>query len=350
MVRNASGTEISDVDTGFQKLAAAGITIIFASGDSGSGYAPPEPPQPPQCSHSAPGTAGVAFKGDVLRNISIAIPTSDPSEGAWICCQIAGEIGAQEGYKGFAFYAPEKCPAGKQCTGQCVVLKTITGHSPVKGVTSGKAGKIPPQPKPKAAPLWPSWPASSPWVTAVGATRFHEDKVTNPEAAVSQEDHFGSGGGFSPWKALPQPAYQKSAVAGYVAFPGILPDPTKAEYDITGRATPDVSALGTAFQVVNGGKPLPGGVGGTSASAPTFAAIIGLINDQLIAAGKKPMGFLNPFIYSNAQAFTDVTIGSNKVGRGGPLLPYGWNCTKGWDPVTGMGTPVYPELVKAAMK
>ena len=171
-----------------------------------------------------------------------------------------------------------------------------------------------------------------------------------PEAAVSAEDHFGSGGGFSPWKALAQPAYQKDAVAAYVALPGILPDPAKASYDITGRATPDVSALGTAFQVVNGGKPLPGGVGGTSASAPTFAAIIGLINDQLVAKGEKPMGFLNPFIYSNPQAFADVTIGNNKVGRGGALLPYGWNCTKGWDPVTGMGTPVYPELVKAAMK
>ena len=75
----SKGTEISDVDTGFQKLAAAGITIIFASGDSGSGYALPEPPQPPQCSHVKPGKAGVEFKGGVLRNLSIG--TAPGAEG-----------------------------------------------------------------------------------------------------------------------------------------------------------------------------------------------------------------------------------------------------------------------------
>ena len=44
-------------------------------------------------------------------------------------------------------------------------------------------------------------------------------------------------------------------------------------YNITGRATPDVSALGTGYKVYNDGKPLPGGVGGTSASAPAFAGV-----------------------------------------------------------------------------
>ena len=57
------------------------------------------------------------------------------------------------------------------------------------------------------------------------------------------------------------------------------------------------------------GKKVP--VGGTSASSPTFASIIALINDKLIAAGKPVLGFLNPFIYSTAHAFTDVTVGRN---------------------------------------
>jgi tripeptidyl-peptidase I len=52
--------------------------------------------------------------------------------------------------------------------------------------------------------------------------------------------------------------------------------------------------------------------GGTSASAPSFASVIALINDQLVAAGKPVLGFLNPFIYSTASsAFTDITIGKN---------------------------------------
>ena len=51
---------------------------------------------------------------------------------------------------------------------------------------------------------------------------------------------------------------------------------------------------------------------GTSASSPTFASVIALINDQLVAAGKPVLGFLNPWLYSTASsAFTDITIGKN---------------------------------------
>ena len=48
-------------------------------------------------------------------------------------------------------------------------------------------------------------------------------------------------------------------------------------------------------------------------------------------------------------AFTDIVLGSNKVGRGGQPLPYGFNCSKGWDPATGLGTPLFQKLLKAAL-
>ena len=51
----------------------------------------------------------------------------------------------------------------------------------------------------------------------------------------------------------------------------------------------------------------------------------------------------------NEDAFFDVIKGSNKVGRGGQPLPFGWNATKGWDPASGLGTPLYPKLLKAAL-
>lgn len=51
---------------------------------------------------------------------------------------------------------------------------------------------------------------------------------------------------------------------------------------------------------------------GTSAAAPIFAAIIALVNDALLADGKPPLGFLNPWLYTTARnAFTDVTVGSS---------------------------------------
>ena len=90
---------------------------------------------------------------------------------------------------------------------------------------------------------------------------------------------------------------------------------------------------------------------GTSGSAPIFGAIVSLLNEARLGAGKPPLGFLNPWLYANADAFTDVTVGTNAIGhqpgRPGPVgaTPYGFNCTAGWDPVTGLGTPRFGELL-----
>jgi len=192
--------------------------------------------------------------------------------------------------------------------------------------------------------LWPSWPASSPWVTAVGATRFLDDVVSNgTEAAVSAEDGFGSGGGFS-WD-FGVPSYQKAAVGQYLSTAPELP---AAAYAKSGRGTPDVAALGAGYTLLVRGETL-GGIGGTSASAPVFAAMVSRLNDARFAAGKPMMGFLNPFLYRNPRAFKDVTEGDDKVGRGGGAQA-GFDCAAGWDPVTGLGTPKFKALLRAAMR
>ena len=80
-------------------------------------------------------------------------------------------------------------------------------------------------------------------------------------------------------------------------------------------------------------------VGGTSLSSPIFAGLVTLLNEARIAAGKGPLGFLNPTLYANPDAFHDITIGGNP-GCGTP----GFNATPGWDPVTGLGTPDFGKL------
>lgn len=73
-----------------------------------------------------------------------------------------------------------------------------------------------------------------------------------------------------------------------------------------------------------------------SASAPTTASIISLVNDMLLAAGKPVLGFLNPWLYAGGSAaFTDITSGSAS-GCGTTGFP----AQAGWDAVTGFGTPV----------
>lgn len=146
---------------------------------------------------------------------------------------------------------------------------------------------------------------------------------------------FGSGGGFS--NVFELPTWQASAVKNFTT--NFAPNYGPNVYNDSGiaRGFPDVSAIGLKVATVFAGNTL--GVGGTSASAPIFAGIVTLLNEARIAAGKGPIGFLNPTLYANPEAFNDITIGSNPgCGTGG------FNATPGWDPVTGLGTPNYEKL------
>lgn len=224
--------------------------------------------------------------------------------------------------------------------GTCIIYSTVTGTTRAHSTTIS-GGSI----TPEHVQLWPSWPASSPWVTAVGATRFVRQEVGNEEMAT---DQFGSGGGFSvQFQQEPHAKWQESAVASYLSTVNASTLPPAGSFPPKGRATPDVSALGEGYQVIVAGR--TGSVGGTSASCPAFAAMVSLLNEARLDAGKPAMGFLNPFLYANPDAFTDITKGSNKIGRGGSPLRYGFDCAEGWDPATGLGTPKFDKLLAAAM-
>lgn len=213
----------------------------------------------------------------------------------------------------------------------------------------------------KGDDLYATFPASSPWVTSVGAVSGFA-----PEKGAAL-----SAGGFS--KYFDQPVYQKHAVPTYLAHcdPSQyddLPDsqrermvktmkakcragstsnpplPDPKTFNKQGRAIPDISMQGRNFIVMFGGSWTH--VDGTSASTPTVAAMIAAINDHRVAEGHSRVGFLNPAIY-NAKvtgAFNDVIYGSNP-GCGID----GFHASRGWDPVTGLGTPNFNRLKTAMM-
>ena len=108
-----------------------------------------------------------------------------------------------------------------------------------------------------------------------------------------------------------------------------------------------MSALGEGYQVIVGGK--AESVGGTSASSPAFAGYVSLINEARFRAGKPQMGFINPFLYANPHAFTDIVKGTNAIGRGTGDLQYGFAAAPGWDAATGLGTPLFDKLLEAAL-
>lgn len=185
----------------------------------------------------------------------------------------------------------------------------------------------------------PIFPASCPYVTSVGGT-----SRVDPEEAIS----FSSGGFSEIWN---RPAYQDTAVSSYLSKLG---DQWKGLYNPSGRGFPDVAAQGKYFRVVDKGTVQS--IGGTSASAPVFASIIAMLNNQRAAAGQPALGFLNPWIYSRGyKGLNDIVEGgstgcdgySDYSGLETPVVPYAsWNATEGWDPVTGFGTPDYQKLLK----
>jgi subtilase family serine protease len=200
-----------------------------------------------------------------------------------------------------------------------------------------------------------SSPASDPLVTGVGGTTLNADidgnylgETTWTELptvgcnapAVDAADVNCSGGGFSDLYA--KPGFQKSQVKGKV-----------------GRGVPDIAynsgvngGVLTECSICDGGKPAVFLFGGTSAGSPQWAGLTA-IADQL---GHTRLGDINPALYSISDssakyhsAFHDVTVGNNDVAEIGGN---GYDAGKGWDPVTGLGTPnaakLLPLLVQRA--
>lgn len=166
------------------------------------------------------------------------------------------------------------------------------------------------------------FPASSPWVLSVGGTSL-KSKAGHivSETVWRSADGFGAtGGGVS--EKFERPDWQSGVSA-----------PTRDDGK-PGRAGPDVAATADPAQgtpVLVHGKTVV--LGGTSASAPVWAALIARI-DQALGYN---VGYLNPRLYQEigpAGVLNAVTVGDNSV-KG----VKGYSAGPGWNPVAGWGSP-----------
>jgi kumamolisin len=167
------------------------------------------------------------------------------------------------------------------------------------------------------------FPSSSPNVLSCGGTTLDSSNGTI-ESEVVWNDGSGngaSGGGVS--EVFPLPAYQDSANVPVSVNTGFV---GRGVPDVAGDADPD-----TGYNVVVDGQSIV--VGGTSAVAPLWAALIVLLNQQL----GKSVGFLNNSIYGalSATGFHDIVSGNNGAYSAGP----------GWDACTGWGSPIGTALL-----
>ncbi|RYC57889.1 hypothetical protein CHU98_g8320 [Xylaria longipes] len=198
----------------------------------------------------------------------------------------------------------------------------------------------------------PGFPASCPFITAVGGTESWA-----PEVAW-----IASSGGFSNYFA--RPWYQQDTVDAYLdkRIPPKVREYYESYTNFSGRAFPDISAHSLTPNYLFFNSNETGQTGGTSAAAPVVAGVIALLNDARLRAEKPTMGFINPFLYSlESEHLIDITAGkavgcngynmqTGGLVRGGGKIPWAsWNGTLGWDPVTGVGTPDFQKMLVAAL-
>ncbi|HEY1710382.1 MAG TPA: S53 family peptidase [Rhizomicrobium sp.] len=212
-----------------------------------------------------------------------------------------------------------------------------------------------------------SWPASSPFATAVGGTTlalhnlngskkewgwgtYRSDPtgpatIANDGSTVSTTGFngftfdYGSGGG--PSLNLPQPTYQQGIVPSSLSSFTYHSDGTQVALSQADRVTPDIAMdadpqtgllIGEEFSVVTpGGDPgctLNAGsttleyceyvIGGTSLASPLFAGVLAIVTQQRFANSLPALGFVNPRLYgitpgvpSSKSAITDVVAPNN---------------------------------------
>jgi kumamolisin len=174
------------------------------------------------------------------------------------------------------------------------------------------------------------FPASSPHVLACGGTKLLGSGASITSEVVWNEltnNEGATGGGVSNF--FPLPTWQSGAG---------VPAPTTSG---GGRGVPDVCGdadPSTGYVIRVDGKTMP--IGGTSAVAPLWAGLIAVANAQ----NGKSAGFIQPAIYAAKAkgAFNDITSGTNYNGT-----PVGFKAGPGWDPCTGLGSPIGTKLIAA---
>ncbi|KAM6481931.1 putative alkaline serine protease AorO [Trichoderma sp. SZMC 28011] len=200
----------------------------------------------------------------------------------------------------------------------------------------------------------PDQSSGCPWILSVGGTGL-PDNYKPGDQEVAPHNYLPGGG----WSNIHlRPDYQEAAVSEYfknhdpnIPFyhtkDGDIPL-TGGSYNRDGRAYPDISAISENGVTITTGGVVRLDNAGTSMAAPIIAALISRINEERLSAGKGLVGFVNPVFYAHPEMFNDITFSPLKLA---PCNETGYlEAVKGWDPMTGLGTPNYPAMLEVFMK
>jgi len=185
-----------------------------------------------------------------------------------------------------------------------------------------------------------SYPSTDPYITSVGGTSLYMNTTSGyyqfpyanatgtygNETAWSWNNYYGwgTGGGWS--TLFGRPSWQTG--------PGVVNNGERGNPDVAWDADPQTGVL---VSIYSAGAYEYYIIGGTSVGSPSWAGSMALIDQK---AGS-PLGFIDPTMYSilnnpaeYAKTFHDIMVGDNDPDT----------ATKGWNPLTGVGSPNVGEL------
>jgi len=314
------GYRESDLDTYFGRIGVtrpkvSSVSIAGAKNSPGDSHA------------GAQVTLDIEVAGSVAHQANIIVYFA-PNTAEGLTAALSGAIHDQVNRPGVisvSWGSPESLWSSSDVSAMESLLRdatklgiTVVAAAGDSGVTDGMAdGKA-----------HVDFPASSPYVLAVGGTHLavSDDKVTSE--VVWNSGVGATGGGFS--DLFPRPEWQAQVSA---PAPGI---------DVSRRGLPDVSA--NADPVSGYGVVIQGQytvVGGTAAATPFWAGLVALLNQGV----GRNIGYINPVLYHNlgpAGVLRNIATGNNSIGG-----VAGYSAGPGWSPVAGWGSPRGRALVEA---
>ncbi len=267
------------------------------------------------------------------------------------------------------------------------VYKAATARGDTMLSSSGDFGSTGVAKQQRESRIFPSptvwWPTSSPFVTSVGGTQLQlgwtwdptSDTPFNPDGSFNPAYFNFTAGGNT--EAVWNESWLPAATGGgrSVIYPRPLyQDGVASIIGSDARGVPDLSwnaAVNGGVLVFTSFYPNAFRVGwhtfgGTSASSPQVAGVIALANEQQSAAGKPPLGALNPLLYKvdSGPAFRDIVpvkqgtavsgdLKNNQLfifnpdGSVSPGPVVGLPTLTGWDMTTGFGSPKVPAFIGA---
>jgi subtilase family serine protease len=184
----------------------------------------------------------------------------------------------------------------------------------------------------------PLFPATSPFVTAVGGTTLYVNVTSGSLVNLNAHAHYLYE---EAWSVSPD--YSGETVSSGGGYSTLFPRPWyQAAVDTSNyRSVPDVAADAnpyTGFTVIVEGQKII--VGGTSLATPLWAGMTAILDQYMNTA----LGLLNPYLYNiyenstvYSRAFHQIDFGYNG----------GYHAGHGYNLVTGLGSPDLPNLAAA---